>query len=110
LEQQAAVMPVGADKGGIGGSSGPKMGTAPTVREACGGARRGSGPQNVAFTASTFVAPPASDGGGSNQTSGCGDGVQGSDGGTEVPIMGVGVDSSGGFTTVNLMPAITSRL
>jgi hypothetical protein len=101
---QASVAPVDADRGGTGGSSGPQVGTVPAVREAGGGAGQGSGPQDVAFPS------PTSGRGGSNQTTDCGDGVQGSSGGTEVPVAAVGAGSNGGSVTADLMPTITSSL
>jgi hypothetical protein len=107
---QAAAAPVDADKGGAGGSSGPQVGTALVVREAGSGAVRGSGPQDVAFPSPTSIVPVASGGGGSNQTTGCGDGVQGSGDGTEVPVVAVGDGSNGGSVTTDLMPAIISSL
>jgi hypothetical protein len=64
----------------------------------------------VAFPLPTSIAPAASGGGGSNQTIDCGDGVQGSGGGTEVPVVAVGVGSNGGSVTADLMPTITSSL
>jgi hypothetical protein len=86
------------------------VGTAPAVRDVGGGTGWGSGPQDVAFPSSTSIAPAASVGGGSNQTTSCGDGVQGSGGGTEVPVAAVGVDSNGSSVFADLMPAITSSL
>jgi hypothetical protein len=52
--------------------------------------------------------PAASVGGGSNQTTGCGDGVQGSGGGTEVPVAAVGVGSNGGSVTVGSASIVSS--
>jgi hypothetical protein len=86
------------------------VGTALAVREAGGSAGWGSGPQDVAFPSPTSISPAASGGGGSNQATGYGDGVQGSGGGTEVPVAAVDMGSNGGSVTVDLMPAITSCL
>jgi hypothetical protein len=92
---QAVMALIAADEGDNSGSSGSQMATAPAVREAGGGTGQGSAPQEVACTSLTSVVPVASSGGGSNQTIGCGDGVQG---------------SGSGYASADLMHAITSSL